>query len=152
MPHAPVPLHHGAGASCAVVGLGQSMIEPTADGRMMISGEPYRVVINESAGIVHSVTLPVRWSFNGATIPRVAWWLIGTPFQPRFVVAAAVHDWYCEQSVARKDYQLRVIGDAVFFLLLERAGVPRWKRTAMYLAVRAYSRWVFWRLGKRRNS
>ena len=99
----------------------------------------FDVTICDAPGITHLVTVPAGYVFDGASIPAFAWAVIGHPLDPTFVVAACVHDWYCDVSAARKDYQLRVIGDAVFFALLERAGVASWRRVAMYLAVRLYS-------------
>lgn len=93
--------------------------------------------VTDLPGVYHTVVVPAGFEFDGATIPKAAWLVIGSPFQPDFMVAACVHDWYCLQSAVRRCYQSRVIGDAVFFKLLADAGVPRWKRTLMYAAVRA---------------
>ena len=96
-----------------------------------------RVHATSLPGVRHTVVIPAGFEFDGATIPKAAWAIIGSPFQPDFMVAACVHDWYCVHSLQMRCYQSRVIGDAVFFKLLADAGVPRWKRTLMYAAVRA---------------
>lgn len=115
-------------------------IEPNPDDiRTMRTTRPLRVAVTTVAGIRHIVSIPADYVFDGASIPWFAWWLIGHPFTPSFVLAACVHDWYCDQAKETKDYQLRVIGDAVFFALLTRAGVPEWKRVAMYAAVRLHA-------------
>jgi hypothetical protein len=104
-------------------------------------------VIEESItslpGVAHSIHIPAGYSFDGASIPQAAWLIIGHPFTPAYCLAACVHDWYCEHSRELGCYQSRVIGDAVFFLLLAKAKVPRWKRVLMYLAVRLYSWWNY---------
>ena len=87
--------------------------------------------------VVHRVVVPAGYRFDGASIPRWLWWLIGSPFEPDLMLAACVHDWYCDHTA--ESYQTRVIGDAVFFALLTRAGVPRWRRILMYLGVRSHS-------------
>jgi hypothetical protein len=96
-------------------------------------------------GVVHTVSIPVGYRFDGASIPRLAWSLIGAPFEPDFCLAACVHDWYCDHSHELGDYQARVIGDAVFFRLLQRAGVSRLRRMLMYGAVRLNSWWFYGR-------
>lgn len=113
-------------------------IEPDGP-RYMRTTEVVAVVVADAHGISHRVEVPVGYRFDGASIPRLVWSLIGHPFDPTFALAACVHDWYCDISVISGDYQTRVIGDAVFFALLARAGVPWWKRSLMYLAVRGYS-------------
>lgn len=97
------------------------------------------VSISDAPGITHLVTIPAGYVFDGASVPRIAWSVIGHPFDPTFALAACVHDWYCDAAVRLKDYQLRVIGDSVFFALLARAGVAEWRRVAMYAAVRFWS-------------
>lgn len=110
-----------------------------------VEGEPLCIEVTDYKGIHHRLVIPVGFRYDGASIPEIAWRFIGKPWDDEFWLASAAHDYYCELSLLKNDYQLRVIGDAVFFCLLERSGVPTWKRTCMYLAVRAYSRWTFWR-------
>ena len=93
--------------------------------------------------VVHRVVVPAGYRFDGASIPRCLWSLIGSPFEPSLMLAACVHDWYCEHTA--DCYQTRVIGDAVFLALLARAGVPRWRRILMYLGVRFHSFWAYGR-------
>lgn len=92
-------------------------------------------------GVIHWIEIPAGYRFDGASIPRCLWSLIGGPFDPQFALAACIHDWYCEHT--SECYESRVIGDAVFFYLLRLAGVPKWKRTLMFLGVRLNS-WFFY--------
>ena len=92
-------------------------------------------------GVMHTVYIHAGYKFDGASIPRFAWSIIGAPFEPDYCLAACVHDWICEHSHEAGDYQARVIGDAVFFALLKRAGVSRTRRVLMYMAVRLNSWW-----------
>lgn len=101
------------------------------------------VAIGDVPGLVHVVVIPRGYIFDGASIPRVLWSLIGSPFEPALMKAACVHDWYCEHTA--DCYQSRVIGDAVFFYLLTKAGVARWRRVLLYLGVRLNSFWFYGR-------
>lgn len=110
-------------------------LQPQSDGTMVLEGN-YTVDV----GSWFVVTVPSGFSFDGATIPRMAWSIIGHPFTGGYVEAALVHDYLCTLSHEQKSYTLRVIADAVFMHLLERAGVPYWRRALMYLAVRTWGR------------
>lgn len=121
------------------------MFAPVGPDRMQTTQQVVLPILHSGSGIRLEVEIPTGYTFDGASIPRLAWSAIGAPFEPDFIFAACVHDWFCEVSSAGGNYQIRVIGDAVFFALLTKAGVPRWKRTFMYLAVRMYS---WWRYGR----
>lgn len=116
------------------------MFEPDGPQMMRVTAPIARDITN-LPGVMHAVQIPVGYRFDGASIPKIAWAIIGAPFDPQFCLAACMHDWYCEHSHEAGDYQARVIGDAVFFALLAKAKVPRWRRVLMYLAVRLNS-WV----------
>jgi len=102
------------------------------------------VSVSSILGVTHQIVIGPGYVFDGASIPRFAWSIIGAPFEPDFMVAACCHDYICERA---RCYHERMIGDAVLFLLLAHAGVPYWRRACMYAAVRAYG-WLKWR-GKR---
>ena len=78
---------------------------------------------------------PEGASWDGATIPRYCWSLIGHPLQKEFRFASLFHDRSCERA---ETVEQRAIGDAIFRDLLRQAGVCWWRRTAMWLAVRVY--------------
>jgi len=80
-------------------------------------------------------------SWDGATIPRYCWSVIGHPFQKEFRWASYWHDRFCENSVCIED---RTVADAIFLRLLKAAGVSKKKRMAMWAAVRLYGI-LFWR-------
>lgn len=118
--------------------------EPLPPNKMRVV-TPLWVDVSALPGITHQIRIPADYAFDGASIPRPIWSLIGAPFEPDFILASCVHDWYCERSIEGGDYLSRVIGDGVFFALLNRAGVPAWKCVAMYLAVRLHSWWLYGR-------
>ena len=74
---------------------------------------------------------------NGASIPRVLWHLIGSPFCGRYRRASVIHDVYYTTRT-----ELREAVDRVFLEMMAADKVAWIKRRAMYLAVRIFSpRW-----------
>ena len=92
-------------------------------------------------------TQVARWinadfSWDGATIPRWLWWLMGHPLSMQLRWSSLWHDIGCREAQCIED---RTIADAVFLRLLREAGVGKYRRRAMWLAVRIYGVWV-WRI------
>ena len=93
--------------------------------------------------------LHVAWKgmiFDGASIPRLFWRLIGSPFTGKYRVAAIIHDAECKQvwHLAADLFRLaREQIDATFLEMMAHLGVSKYKRWAMYRAVRAASRAVW---------
>lgn len=77
--------------------------------------------------------IPAGFVFDGASVPRWLWWLIGHPLTPRFWRATARHDWhYRTQDASRHLADLWMRWD----LLADGAGHTRaW---AMFYAVRLF--------------
>ena len=80
-----------------------------------------------------------RW--DGASIPWWGWPIFGLPLSPEYRWASLWHDRLCETAECIED---RTIADAVFLRLLKEAGVGKYRRLAMWAAVRVYGIWV-WR-------
>lgn len=80
---------------------------------------------------------------DGASIPRIAWPFIGCPHDDEILASAIVHDVLCMRAWINKDYEARVIADAVLFWMLKENSVSYWKRTAMYVAVRFCGRYFY---------
>lgn len=80
--------------------------------------------------------------YDGASIPRVFWRLIGSNTDPRFLIASLIHDVLCENH----DYvdNDRKFSSKVFRALLREAGVSKIKAQTMYLAVDNYQRFCGW--------
>ena len=98
-------------------------------------------VVLETGGGVYKISLSEGYSWDGATIPRVWWSIMGHPLKQEFRLASLVHDWRCEHARTGAE---RMVGDALFLECLEQAGLPRWRRIGMWCAVRIYSLF-FWR-------
>lgn len=84
-----------------------------------------RLVLNESEGE----------SWDGATIPRMCWSVMGHPLEFDLRWASLWHDRLCEQTGT---IEQRGFADAVFLELLRQSGVGFWRRWAMWFAVRVY--------------
>lgn len=69
--------------------------------------------------------------FDGASIPRYFWVLIGHPFSSKYVRSALIHDLlYGSKALSRED------ADSLFKEMLEVDRVSSWKVPVMYRAVR----------------
>ena len=121
------------------------MFSPYGPNLMMVDGDLVVKPLEEFPGVDCVVSIPAGFTFDGATIPKIWWLVIGSPFQPEFQLAACVHDWFCVKSAETGNYKARVVGDGVFFGLLTDAGVPKWKRVLMYAGVRLNSFWFYGR-------
>ena len=88
----------------------------------------------------------VGGSYDGASIPRWAWSIIGHPLQEEFRWASYWHDRLCERA---HTWSQRRLADAVLLTLLEIDEVGYLRRTAMWLAVRLYA-WFVWSWRRRR--
>ncbi|ESP91132.1 hypothetical protein N483_15680 [Pseudoalteromonas luteoviolacea NCIMB 1944] len=85
----------------------------------------------------------VRWvpkffQYDGASIPTLAYHMVGTPFNPRYMKAALVHDWlYHTHEIER------AAADELFYSMLCESGVGDAKAKIMRLAVELFGRW-YW--------
>ncbi|MGR3626808.1 MAG: DUF1353 domain-containing protein [Limimaricola sp.] len=79
------------------------------------------------------ITVPPGFAFD-VSIPRPLW-LAFSPHDPRYLRAAAIHDWLLT------DGWWRVTAGAVFLEALRADGVGRIRRLLMWLAVSLY-RWT----------
>ncbi len=82
-------------------------------------------------------TVPEGFCSDGASIPRLLWSVVGSPFDPKFSAAAIMHDWlYRKTTIARKT------ADNVFLRLLLANGVHRFRARLMWCGVRLFG-WMF---------
>jgi len=88
-----------------------------------------------------AMIVPEGYRWDGASIPRCLWWLMGHPLSTQLRWASLWHDIGCREAQCIED---RTIADAVFLRLLREAGVGKWRRLAMWSAVRVYGFWT-WR-------
>ena len=95
------------------------------------------------------ITVPSGFQFDLASIPRIFWWLIA-PFELS-IAAPLLHDFLYHHrgdlppgTVEPSRPYTRSEADRLFRAVMEAEGVPGWRRTLGYLAVRAFG-WLGWR-------
>lgn len=113
--------------------IGRYLIEEY-DERRFITRAPLTYVTDEGIDI----TVPSNFITDGASIPKICWSLIGSPFTGKYKRAALVHDWlyYTFETT-------RIYADKIFLEIMEERDVPFLKRHAMYRAVRTAG-WIPW--------
>jgi|GEM_PF-1952817 len=84
------------------------------------------------------IWVPKFFQFDGASIPWPAYNLVGTPFNPKHMTAAVVHDWlYYSHEIERKH------ADRLFYQMLRDAGVGKVRAVLMRETVEAMGRF-YW--------
>lgn len=79
------------------------------------------------------IQIPTGFVTDFASVPRILWSLF--PPIGRYGYAALFHDYvYWQQEITRKS------ADLVFNDTMKELGVPTWKRTMLFLAVRLFGR------------
>ncbi|WP_376787875.1 DUF1353 domain-containing protein [Aliamphritea ceti] len=81
-----------------------------------------------------SITVPVKYETDLASVPRLAWWLIA-PDDPGIRLAAVIHD-YCYSHQCHR--MTRKIADQILFEAMGEVPSPgsKWLRWIVYFAVR----------------
>lgn len=92
--------------------------------------------------------IPKNYLYDGASIPKLFWRIIGSNTDNRFLVAALIHDTLCEN----KDYvdNDRYFADKVFERLLSVSGVSPFKRWLMFHSVDNWQKFCGWKKGQRK--
>lgn len=107
--------------------LGPLQVEILPDGRRARLLQPFRVRLRELGERV--IEVPQGFETDFASVPRFFWRVV--PPWGRYSPAAVVHDYlYSTGKVSREE------ADRAFLTLMQRLGVPAWKRSIMYWAVR----------------
>jgi hypothetical protein len=81
-------------------------------------------------------------SWDGASIPKPLWWLVGHPLSEEFRWPSFWHDRFCETSYT---YSERYVADSVFLYLLSKSKVSKVKCFFMWFSCRVYAIF-FWKL------
>ena len=84
-----------------------------------------------------------KFDFDGASIPKALWSVIGSPMTGGYQRAGCLHD-----ALYASEYFPREVCDALFLEAMKSDGVSYIKRTAMYNAVRMFG-WTVWKGHKR---
>lgn len=108
--------------------------------------------------LFNRVLVPAGFTYDGASVPRLAWTITGIRPDGLLRAAAAVHDWFyrnrgnlpegCHTFRINEMEWQSVIGrwnrkdcDRLFGRMMREAGVSPFKRKLAYLAVRALGGW-----------
>ena len=105
--------------------------------------DTFRAVYANPNGELIDCAAPDGMTTDGASIPWVAQLFIGNPFGGRYLPAAMLHDAaYANVLSVSVDGQPRSLrrqdADWMFLELMRACGVARWRRWAMYAAVRLF--------------
>lgn len=87
---------------------------------------------------MYNFDIPKHFRYDGATIPRFLWWIIGSKTNPKFRIPALIHDYMCNNKYC-VDFR-RNLSSKVFRAMLEVAGVRKWRTNLMYFFVDLWQR------------
>jgi len=89
--------------------------------------------------------VPKGFETDGASIPRFAWVTTGTPFDPKHIRAAVLHDfnYQCGDNY-------RKTADELFRTMLLQDGVSGYQTFKMFWALRLFG-WIAWRRYRRKE-
>ena len=86
----------------------------------------------------YTFTIPKGYKWDGATIPKIFWRIIGSKTDSAFLIPSLIHDVLCENhNYVEND---RYFADKVFERLLYCAGVSDFKRWLMFNSVETFQK------------
>ena len=90
------------------------------------------------------IVVPEGFRFDGASIPRGLWSLVGHPLNGKHIKAAVVHDYLYFLGGDKED---KIFADKMFLRHLKQNGVSKTRRMLMYWAVKYFGSGSFrWRV------
>lgn len=109
-----------------------------------INKRPLKVLLfDKKKNKKYDFAIPKYYCFDGASVPRFFWRVIGSNTDNKFLIAALVHDVLCENHhYVDND---RNFSTQVFNALLEASDVSPFKRFCMKNSVDFYQRFCKWR-------
>ncbi|EAV4234148.1 DUF1353 domain-containing protein [Salmonella enterica subsp. enterica] len=96
--------------------------------------EPFAFYLSNDNSDV--IDVPAGFVTDLATIPRIFWSLM--PPDGKYAKAAIIHDYLYDNALRTKKE-----ADLIFLDGMTVLGVPRWKRTIMYYAVRLFGQGMY---------
>ena len=87
---------------------------------------------------VYSFVIPKGYCFDGASVPRFFWRIIGSNTDNKFLIAAMIHDYMCENHSCVDNN--RSLSTLVFNSLLTVGGVKPFKRCLMKHSVNVFQK------------
>ena len=105
-----------------------------------VNKEPLLVILTW-LNDTYAFRIPSGYEWDGASIPRLLWRLIGSNTNPEFIIASMLHDRLCENhQFVEGD---RYLSTMVLERCLAVAGVPSWKRWLMKHGVDNYQKFCW---------
>ena len=99
-------------------------------------------LLDKEKNKTYEFCIPKGYCFDGASVPRFFWRVIGSNTDNKFLVAALIHDVLCENHhYVDND---RKFSSEVFNALLEASDVNPFKRFCMKNSVDFYQRFCNW--------
>jgi hypothetical protein len=84
---------------------------------------------------IEGIYIPSGFQWNGASIPKFLWPILGSPFAPEMMVASLVHDYlYSDEPAVR--HISRKQADNIFRKLLIANGMDKETAETLYTGVR----------------
>lgn len=112
------------------------IVSPLTDGKRWKLIEPFSYYVDKKDGII--ITVPAGFISDGASIPRIFWSIIGSPWTGKYISAAILHDYlYYMKTFSREK------SDLIFLEAMKILGVSKLKRKIIYYAVRAGGRFAW---------
>ena len=110
-----------------------------------INRKPLKVkLIDYKKDKTYFFEIPKNYCFDGASVPRFFWRVIGPNTDNKFLIAALIHDVLCENHhYVNND---RNFSTQVFNALLEASDVAPFRRFCMKNSVDFYQRFCNWRV------
>ncbi|EMQ9351071.1 DUF1353 domain-containing protein [Salmonella enterica] len=96
--------------------------------------EPFAFYLSDDNSDV--IEVPAGFVTDLATVPRIFWTLL--PPDGKYAKAAIIRDYLYDNALRTKKE-----ADLIFLDGMTVLGVPRWKRTIMYYAVRLFGRGMY---------
>jgi hypothetical protein len=97
---------------------------------------------DHNKGFKYEFTIPKFYNWDGASIPRLVWRLIGAKTDPRFLIPSLIHDVLCENHHYVKND--RYFADKVFERLLYCSKVNAFSRWMMFHSVDNFQKFQGW--------
>ncbi len=107
------------------------------------------VLYDYKKGKEYSFKIPEEYKWDGATIPKLFWRLIGSKTDNRFLIASLIHDILCENH-NYVDYD-RYFADKVFERLLYVSEVTAFIRWMMFHSVDNFQKFCGWKCKQQDN-
>ena len=92
---------------------------------------------NKYHGLNYRIFINKGYNWDGASIPRLFWRIVGSQYDPQIAPASMVHDWLCEHKDFIEKHGVQVSSD-IFRDILILYKVPVWKAKTMATAVRMW--------------